>query len=65
MMGRRCDGLKRGGGKMRCPSHPIFEAVKEDLTVPKFSQHLPLRWSAPDLKVAPEFSQHLSRLVCS
>ena len=46
---------------MSCPSHPVFGAVKEDLTVSKLSQHLPLRWSAPDLKVAPEFSQHLSR----
>lgn len=41
---------------MRCPSHPIFGAVEEDLTTSKFSQHLPVCWSVPDLLVAPEFS---------
>ena len=46
---------------MSCPSHPIFGALEEGLTTSKFSQHLPLRWSAPDLGVAPEFSQHLSK----
>ena len=41
---------------MRCPTHLIFGAVEEDLTTSKFSQHLPVRWSVPDLAVAPEFS---------
>ncbi len=41
---------------MSCLSHPIFGAVKEDLTTSKFSQYLPLRWSSPDLRAAPEFS---------